>query len=64
MCRFVWAGWGGGAGAGVMYPCGDAGGLCLGGWCRSLCGHGGSAIDCGFKFVDDIESINLNLVTT
>ena len=49
VCRFVWAGRGG---AGAVCPSGgDAGGLCPGGWCRSLCGRGGSAIDCGFGFV-------------
>ena len=42
----------------------DTNNLYPGGWCRSLYRHNKSTIDCGFEFVDNIESINLNLVTT
>ena len=48
----------------VMYPRRrDTNDLYPGKWCHSLYRHNKSTIDCGFEFVDDIESINLNLVT-
>ena len=43
--------WGGGCGWFVPW-----------GWCRSLYRHNKATIDCGFEFVDNIESINLNLL--
>ena len=39
------------------------GNLYPGKWCYSLYRHNKSTIDCGFEFVDNIESIHLNLVT-
>ena len=53
---------GSGAGMGVWCIPGGAGDLCPGAWCCSLYGHGVSTIDCGCAFVNNIESLNLNVI--